>query len=58
MWRKNMTKARANPNVLDVCSDDRLLANLIESITLLDVVQRGLTVRLPLRGCECDWIEG
>lgn len=41
-WRKIMNQAKANPIVIQVCSDDKLLDSFRECNELLETVQKGI----------------
>lgn len=46
MWRRNMSQAKANPIVIHVCADEKLLESLKECNELLDTVQKGIAVSI------------
>ena len=49
IWRKIMGAAKANPQVIGFCPDQRLLENLRESNKLLEQVQKGLSEYLETK---------
>lgn len=49
IWRKIMKIAHDTPNVITLCPDSRILANLKECNTLLEQVQKGLTEYLETK---------
>ncbi|XP_044001574.1 dynein axonemal heavy chain 1-like [Aphidius gifuensis] len=42
-WRRIMKRAKENPHILQICPDKSLLESLKECISLLEIVQRGLS---------------
>ncbi|BHF69813.1 Dynein heavy chain 1, axonemal [Sparganum proliferum] len=49
IWRKLMKIAHDSPNVITLCPDSRILANLRECNTLLEQVQKGLSEYLETK---------
>eukprot|EP00118_Oscarella_pearsei_P012540 m.93002 g.93002 ORF g.93002 m.93002 type:complete len:4173 (+) comp36767_c0_seq9:102-12620(+) len=49
IWRRVMNSAKANPLVIDLCPDQRLLDNLKECNKLLEQVQKGLSEYLETK---------
>ena len=49
MWKKIMTSAANNPNVITLCPDARLLENFRECNKLLEQVQKGLSEYLETK---------
>ncbi len=45
-WRRIMNNVKANPNVIQACSEDKLLESLRECNELLDTIQKGTLVYL------------